>query len=103
MSPSAANVPSTKDQTIENITDNVIAINSQSPDARVKFIFERLVTHLHDFARDTRLSMKEWIAGLMFLTSVGQECTADRQVGPLPSQATYIPLLLRCPGIYPPF
>lgn len=61
-----------KDLTTENITENVIAINSQCKNARAKYIFERLVSHLHDFARETRLSTDEWMLGLDFLTDVGQ-------------------------------
>lgn len=32
----------------------------------------RLVTHLHDFARETRLSTDEWMAALNFLVGCGQ-------------------------------
>lgn len=41
-------------QSSENITENTIAINSNNPDLRMKYVLERLVTHLHDFARETR-------------------------------------------------
>lgn len=68
-----------KDLTIANVTENVIAINSQCEDERTKYILERLVTHLHDFARETRLSTTEWMQGLAFLTEVGQICTSVRQ------------------------
>ena len=78
--PGDSSVPILKDLTIENITDNVILINSQCTDARLKYIMERLVTHLHDFARETRLSFDEWMTGLKFLTRVGQTCTDVRQV-----------------------
>lgn len=73
-------LPSTKDLTIENITENVIAVNSQCKDARTKYVLERLVSHLHDFARETRLSTDEWMAGIQFLTRTGQICTDVRQV-----------------------
>lgn len=69
-----------KDLTIENITDNVININSRCEDPRMKYVLERLVTHVHDFARETRLSTDEWMTGLLFLTAVGQMCTDVRQV-----------------------
>lgn len=68
-----------KDLTIENITENVHAINSNCEDVRLRFLLERLVTHLHDFARETRLSTKEWEAAIGFLTDVGQICTEVRQ------------------------
>lgn len=38
-----------------------------------------MVTHLHDFARETRLSTSEWMGGIRFLTEVGQICTDTRQ------------------------
>lgn len=40
--------------TAENITENTIAVNSKTPDLRLKYLFERLVIHLHDFVRETR-------------------------------------------------
>lgn len=43
------------------------------------FILERLVQHLHDFARETRLTTEEWGAGIQFLTEVGQMCSDIRQ------------------------
>ncbi len=81
MDPAKAIIPPMKDLTIDNITENTIRINSQSSDARLNFVLERLVTHLHDFARETRLSTKEWMAALEFLTAVGQICSHVRQVG----------------------
>ncbi|KAJ5937674.1 hypothetical protein N7454_004016 [Penicillium verhagenii] len=64
-----------KNLTVENITENVITINSLCEDQRMKYVLERLVTHLHDFARETRLSTDEWMTGLRFLTEVGQICS----------------------------
>ncbi|KAH6668214.1 Intradiol ring-cleavage dioxygenase [Halenospora varia] len=72
MDPSETNIPPMKDLTIDNITENTVLINSQSPDERVTYVMERLVTHLHDFARETRLSTKEWMTALNFLVKVGQ-------------------------------
>ena len=80
MDPSQVDIPPLKDLTIENITGNVHMINSRTPDPRLKYILERLVTHVHDFARETRLSTNEWMAGIDFLTSVGQICSDVRQV-----------------------
>ena len=65
---------------IDNITENTILINSQGDSERVKYLFERLVTHLHDFARETRLSTKEWKTALDFLVSVGQISSDVRHV-----------------------
>lgn len=60
-----------KDLTIENITENVHAINSKCEDERLQFLMERLVSHLHDFARETRLSIPEWETAIKFLVDVG--------------------------------
>ncbi|KAF2735031.1 aromatic compound dioxygenase [Polyplosphaeria fusca] len=73
------NIPPLKDLTIDNITDNVHLINSQCEEPRFKYVMERLVSHLHDFARETRLSTPEWLAGIEFLTAVGKKCTDVRQ------------------------
>ncbi|KAL4891435.1 Intradiol ring-cleavage dioxygenase [Aspergillus ambiguus] len=65
-------LPPMKDLTTENITENVHIVNSQCDDPRTRYLFERIVTHLHDFARETRLSTEEWQAGIKFLTEIGQ-------------------------------
>ncbi|KAK7421307.1 hypothetical protein QQZ08_010023 [Neonectria magnoliae] len=62
------NAPPLLDLTIDNITPNAVRINSQSGDARLTYLMARLTTHLHDFARETRLSTDEWTAALRFLT-----------------------------------
>lgn len=80
MDPSQVDIPPLKDLTIENITENVHKINSRCPDPRLKYIMERLVSHAHDFARETRLSTGEWMAGINFLTAVGQISSEVRQV-----------------------
>ncbi|KAI9728563.1 MAG: hypothetical protein M1834_007591 [Cirrosporium novae-zelandiae] len=79
MDPSQVEIPPLKDLTIDNITENVHNINSRCPDPRMKYVLERLVVHLHDFARETRLSTNEWMAGIHFLTQVGQICSDVRQ------------------------
>ena len=61
-----------KDLTIDNITENVQIINSQCTDLRVRFLLERLVSHLHDFARETRLCTSEWECAINFLVEVGK-------------------------------
>ncbi|KAI1080520.1 dioxygenase [Whalleya microplaca] len=69
---SSTNIPALLDLTIDNITENTIRINSQCKNQRLKYLMERLVTHLHDFARETRLSTEEWMAALNFLVGCGQ-------------------------------
>jgi hypothetical protein len=71
---------SLKDLTIDNITENVHAINSQCNNLRLKYIVERTVIHLHDLARETRLTTDEWMTAILFLTKVGQISSDVRQV-----------------------
>jgi Catechol dioxygenase N terminus len=81
MESSRVKKPLLKDLNADNITENTVLVNSSCEDLRMRFVMERLVSHLHDFARETRLSTKEWMAGIQFLTAVGQSCNDVRQVG----------------------
>jgi len=72
-------LPKVLDMSPESITANVIAMNANCPDERTKFIMKNLVTHLHDFVRETSITTEEWMAALMFLTKTGQKCTDLRQ------------------------
>lgn len=68
-----------QDLDVNDITDAVIAQMATTPDARLREIMEALVRHLHDFAREVKLTPEEWLAGIAFLTAVGQKCTPIRQ------------------------
>lgn len=61
------------------ITQSVIERLANTPDARLKEILCSLVTHLHNFARDIRLTEAEWFKAIEFLTLTGQKCTDTRQ------------------------
>ena len=63
----------------QSITQAGIDRLSQSDDPRFKRVMTSLVTHLHDFVRDVRLTETEWLAAIEFLTDVGQTCTPKRQ------------------------
>ncbi|KAJ2979307.1 hypothetical protein NUW58_g7233 [Xylaria curta] len=77
--PDKVTIPALLDLTIDNITPNTVKINSQSSDRRLTYLMERLVTHIHDFARETRISTEEWMAGLVFLVQCGQISSDVRQ------------------------
>jgi len=62
-----------------SITRAVIERMAASPDRRFKEVMTSLVTHLHDFIRDVRLTEEEWITAIQFLTEVGKACTDKRQ------------------------
>ncbi|GAA5842059.1 hypothetical protein JCM3766R1_005736 [Sporobolomyces carnicolor] len=72
-------LPDLTDLSPESITENVHAINSLCQNPRQKFLFKKLVDHLHDFARETSLTTEEWMAAIQFLTQTGQICTSLRQ------------------------
>ena len=61
------------------ITAAVIARHEAAADPRLKEIMTSLVNHLHDFAREVRLTEEEWFAGIRFLTDVGHITDDKRQ------------------------
>jgi protocatechuate 3,4-dioxygenase beta subunit len=67
------------DLTVDNITKNTKLVNSQTPNPRLKFLMEKLVDHLHDYVRETRLTTEEWTETIKFLTGCGQMCSNIRQ------------------------
>jgi hydroxyquinol 1,2-dioxygenase len=62
-----------------SITAAVLARMAGSEDARFRQVMGSLVTHLHDFIREVKLTDAEWFAAIQFLTSVGKTCTDKRQ------------------------
>jgi hydroxyquinol 1,2-dioxygenase len=63
----------------KNITTAVLARMDQCADARFREVMTSLVTHLHDFVRETKLTDAEWFGAIQFLTDVGKTCTDKRQ------------------------
>jgi len=62
----------------DTMTEAVIARLADTPDPRLKEIMTRLVSHLHAFAREVKLTEAEWFRGIEFLTRVGH-MTDDRR------------------------
>ena len=62
-----------------SITQAVLDRFSNTPDPRLKQIIFSLVQHLHDFARETRLTEEEWFEGIKFLTRAGYMTDDKRQ------------------------
>jgi len=60
------------------ITDAAVEQMACTSDPRLKQIMAALVRHLHDFTREVDLTPQDWLAGIAFLTTVGQKCTAHR-------------------------
>ncbi len=63
----------------KSITQAVIGRLAECNDPRFKRVMTSLITHLHDFVRDVKLTEEEWINAIQFLTAVGQKCTDKRQ------------------------
>jgi hydroxyquinol 1,2-dioxygenase len=61
------------------VTDAVVEQMSSTANPRLKEVMGALVRHLHAFAREVDLKPEEWLAGIAFLTAVGQKCTPHRQ------------------------
>ena len=65
--------------TPETITQAVLDQMATTQCPRLKQIMASAVKHLHDFAREVKLTPAEWIKGIAFMTEVGKMCTPDRQ------------------------
>jgi len=63
------------DALIQEVVDS---FGGASPE-RFRVVMQSLVRHLHAFAKDVQLTEDEWLAGIQFLTRVGQTCTDTRQ------------------------
>ena len=61
------------------ITDEALRRLEGCTDPRFKELMTSLTKHLHDFAREVKLTEAEWMQGLEFLTAVGQKCDDKRQ------------------------
>jgi hydroxyquinol 1,2-dioxygenase len=58
--------------TEENITDLAVQRWATAHDPRTAELMTALVRHLHDFAREVRLTEAEWMAAIQWLTRTGQ-------------------------------
>jgi protocatechuate 3,4-dioxygenase beta subunit len=70
--------PTTPAEREQAVTDEVVARFADTPSPRLREVMSSLVTHLHAFARDVRLSEAEWETAIGFLTRVGH-ITDDRR------------------------
>jgi protocatechuate 3,4-dioxygenase beta subunit len=62
-----------------NLSEAVIASLGGAQNERFKEIMSGLVNHLHAFIQEVNLTEAEWLAGIQFLTAVGQKCDDRRQ------------------------
>ena len=68
-----------RDLNERNITGAVVARLRRTKSARLKTVMASLVRHLHQFAREIRLTEAEWNYGIQYLTRTGQKCNDQRQ------------------------
>jgi len=59
----------------EDVTRKVLEEMHRTPDARTKEILAALVTHLHAFVREVRLTEAEFQAAIGFINAIGQKTT----------------------------
>ncbi len=64
--------------TSDNITEVFMGYLAEDTDPRLREIMGSLVKHLHDFARETRLTHEEWRTGIAFLEGCAAVETEDR-------------------------
>ena len=65
--------------TEENITDLAVERWATATDPRLAELMTALVRHLHDFAREVRLTEAEWMAAMQWLTRTGQISDEKRE------------------------
>ena len=65
--------------TAHTLTQQVIDRLEQCPDPRLRALVGGVIRHLHEFAVEQALTEPELMAGIRFLTEVGQMCTDRRQ------------------------
>jgi hydroxyquinol 1,2-dioxygenase len=65
--------------TEENITELAVQRWATAHDARTRELMTALVRHLHEFARETRLTEAEWMAAIQWLNRTGQISDDKRQ------------------------
>ena len=62
----------------QTITQAFLDYCSEDTDPRLRFLLERLSSHLHDFAREVDLTHNEWRKAIQFLTECGNITTPER-------------------------
>lgn len=62
-----------------SITAEALERMKSTPKPRLLEIMTSLIKHLHEFARETRLTEQEWFEGIKFLTDAGAITDAKRQ------------------------
>src|SRR5580704_9953372 len=68
-----------RNKTEDDITAEVLARFSTTPDPRLRQIMLSLIGHLHAFVKEVELSEAEWFQAIEILTEAGKMCSDKRQ------------------------
>jgi hydroxyquinol 1,2-dioxygenase len=71
--------PDEQERRETGLVRRVLDAYAQAADTRDREIVQSLISHLHAFIRDVRLTEQEWEAGIGFLTRTGHTTTDTRQ------------------------
>ena len=63
----------------DELAQAVIDRMADCPSPRFRQLMTSMVAHAHAFAREVELTPDEWMAGIQFLTAIGQKCDDKRQ------------------------
>ena len=77
-----------KNVTIDTITQAFVDYCSDDTDPRTMFVLQKLVEHLHAFAKETQLTHAEWSRALKFATDAGKITDDERNEFVLISDVT---------------
>jgi catechol 1,2-dioxygenase len=68
-----------RNKTEDDITAEVLARFSETPDPRLRRIMLSLIGHLHAFVKEVELTEAEWFQAIEILTQAGKMCSDKRQ------------------------
>ncbi|MGO9454050.1 MAG: intradiol ring-cleavage dioxygenase [Candidatus Binataceae bacterium] len=68
-----------KSLTEDGITRSALSRIADCPNPRLKEVVRALTRHLHEFAREVKLTPEEWFTGIQFLTAAGHITDDKRQ------------------------
>ena len=77
-----------KNVTIDTITQAFLDYCSDDTDPRTMYVLQKMVEHMHAFAKETKLTHAEWARGLKFLTDAGKFTDEERNEFVLISDVT---------------
>jgi len=78
----------------DNITEIAMKRWATAKNPRLAKVMPALIKHLHAFAREVELTPEEWIAGIKWLTAVGQISDEKRMEGILASDVFGLSMLV---------